>query len=137
MRLPGTSGWTHQYGNPANTSTVQDDRIRGGVRVLWYGDPGPSMMMNRHDGAVGPVSAAGKLYVQGENSVMAYDAFNGEFLWEQYNPEALRTGVFNNFEPGNLVASDESLFMVMQDKCLQMDADTGRIIRTHRDSRTG
>ena len=83
--LPGTSGWSHQYGNAANTSTVDDERIRGGVRVLWYGDPGPSTMTNRHEGAVGPISVAGRLFTQGEHSVMAYDAFNGEFLWEQYN----------------------------------------------------
>ena len=130
--LPGTSGWTHQYGNPGNTSSVQDDRIHGGVRVLWYGDPGPSAMTNRHEGAVGPVSVGGRLFIQGDDSVMAYDAFNGEFLWEQYNPEALRTGVFNNFEPGNLVASEQGVFMVTQDKCLHMDAATGAIIRTYR-----
>ena len=129
--LPGTAGWTHQYGNAENTSTVDDRRIRGGVRVLWYGDPGPSTMLNRHAGAVGPVSAAGRLFVQGEQSVMAYDAFNGEFLWEQYNPQALRTGVFNNYEPGNLVASDESLFIVNQDKCLHLDAATGNVLRTY------
>lgn len=129
--LPGSAGWTHQYGNPGNTSTVQDDRIRGGIQVLWYGDPGPSTMLNRHEGAVGPVSAAGRLFVQGDKSVMAYDAFNGQFLWEQYNPKALRTGVFNNYEPGNLVASDESLFVVVEDKCLHLDASSGRPIRTY------
>lgn len=129
--LPGTAGWTHQYGNPGNTSTVPDGRVRGGVRVLWYGDPGPSAMTNRHEGAVGPVSAAGRLFVQGENSVLAYDAFNGVFLWEKYNPQALRTGVFNNYESGNLVVSNDSVFMVTQDKCLHLDAATGTVIRTY------
>ncbi len=129
--IPGTAGWTHQYGNPGNTSTVDDNQVRGGLRVLWYGDPGPSMMLNRHQGAVGPVSAGGRLFVEGDHSVMAYDAFNGEFLWEQYNPQALRTGVFNNYEPGNLVGTEESVFMVMEDKCLHMDAATGNVIRTY------
>ena len=129
--LPGAAGWTHQYGNPGNTSSIEDNNVRGGVRVLWYGDPGPSTMLNRHQSAVGPVSAAGRLFVQGDHSVMAYDAFNGDFLWEQYNPKAIRTGVFKNYEPGNLVGTDESVFMVIEDKCLQMDAATGNVVRTY------
>ena len=123
--LQGAADWSHQYGNPGNTSSVPDTRVRGGLSVLWYGDPGPSKMLNRHVGAVGPISVAGRLFVQGDTSVMAYDAYNGVKLWELQNPGALRTGVFNNYEPGNLVATEETLFMVMGDHCLALDAATG------------
>ena len=129
--LPGAAGWTHQYGNPGNTSSIADERVRGGLRVLWYGDPGPSSMTNRHEGAVGPVSEGGRLFVQGDKSVMAYDAFNGGFLWEKYNPDALRTGVFNNHESGNLVATSKEVFMVQGHKCLHINAATGQTIRTY------
>jgi len=128
--LPGASSWSHQYGNAANTSSTDDTRIKGGMSVLWYGDPGPGQMVNRHDGAVGPISTNGRLFVQGHESVMAYDAYNGQFLWETKNPGAMRTGVFMAREPGNMAASDDYLFMLMEDECLQYDAATGKIVRT-------
>ena len=129
--LPGVAAWGHQYGNAANTSSVPDMRVRGGVSVLWYGDPGPSKMLNRHVGAVGPVSAAGRLFIQGDESIMAYDAYNGVKLWENKNPGALRTGVFNNYEPGNTVASSDYFFMVVGPSCQQLKASTGELVKTH------
>lgn len=128
--LPGASSWSHQYGNAANTSSTDDRRIKGGLSVLWYGDPGPGQVVNRHDGAVGPISTNGRLFVQGQDSVMAYDAYNGQFLWETKNPGAMRTGVYNAREPGNMAASDDFLFMLMEDECIQFDAETGKIVRT-------
>jgi outer membrane protein assembly factor BamB len=130
--LPGASSWSHQYGNAANTSSTDDHRIKGGLSVLWYGDPGPGQMVNRHDGAVGPISTNGRLFVQGHESVMAYDAYNGQFLWETKNPGAMRTGVYNAREPGNMAASDDHLFMLMEDECIQYDAATGAITHTHK-----
>ena len=130
-RLPGAGSWSHQYANAGNTASSDDTRLHGGLRVLWYGDPGVSKMLNRHSGAVGPVSANGRLFVQGDRDVMAYDAYNGEFLWQRTNPGAHRTGVWNNHEPGNLAASDDSLFVVVEDKCLQLNAASGAIERTH------
>jgi outer membrane protein assembly factor BamB len=130
-KLPGAGSWSHQYGEPGNTAVSDDKRVQGSLGVLWYGDPGPGKMVNRHDGAVGPVAANGRLFIQGENSVMAYDAYNGRFLWEKANPKALRTGVFGNQNPGNLAASDDRLFMLMGDKCYEYDAATGEIVTAH------
>lgn len=129
--LPGAGNWSHQYGNPANTAVTPDTRIKGGLGVLWFGDPGPGEMVNRHEGAVGPLAVNGRLFVQGENSILAYDAYNGTFLWKYENPEAIRTGVFNNQNPGNLAASDAALFHFQQGKCYEHDAATGEIRRIH------
>lgn len=128
--LPGADSWSHQYGNAANTSSNHDERVKGGLSVLWYGDPGPGDVVNRHDGAVGPLSVNGRLFVQGQDSIMAYDAFNGQFLWKTPNPGAMRTGVYNAREPGNMAASDDHLFMLLDEKCIQFDAATGKIART-------
>ncbi|MEQ1860652.1 MAG: PQQ-binding-like beta-propeller repeat protein [Chthoniobacteraceae bacterium] len=129
--LPGADSWSHQYGNAGNTSSNSDTRIKGGLGVLWYGDPGPGKMLNRHNGAVGPVSTNGRLFIQGEKSVMAYDAYNGLALWEVENPAAIRAGVYAAGEASNLAASDDSLFMVELDKCFQFDAATGKVQRTY------
>lgn len=126
-KLPGAGDWTHQYGNAANTSFSNDERVRDGLGVLWYGDPGPSAMINRHEAAGAPLSTNGRMFIQGTNSVMAYDAYNGSFLWEYENPGAIRTGVFNNRETHNLAASDDTLFVAVGEKCTALDAATGKI----------
>ena len=130
-KLPGAGSWSHQYGDAGNTACSDDQLIRGGLGVLWYGDPGPGKMINRHDGAVGPVSTNGRMFIQGTESLMAYDAYNGQFLWEFENSKAIRTGVFQNHSPGNLVANDNSVFMMLDSRCLQLDAATGKLQATH------
>jgi outer membrane protein assembly factor BamB/ubiquinone/menaquinone biosynthesis C-methylase UbiE len=129
--LPGAGNWTHQYGDAGNTATSQEQRLRGGLGVLWFGDPGPTMMVNRHDGAVGPLALHGRLVVQGDETVVAYDAYNGQFLWEFKNPDAVRTGVYLNQNPGNLAASDTSVFMFAGKQCFEIDLNTGEPRRIH------
>ncbi len=124
--LPGAGQWSHQYGNPANTMMSEDQRVRGDLGVLWYGDPGPSKMINRHDAAAAPLSTGGRLFVQGFETIMAYDAYNGLFLWEFKNPGAVRTGVFNNEDTSNFVASEDFVFSVVDDTCTLIDAATGK-----------
>ena len=128
-KLPRADDWSHQYGNAANTSSNNDERVKGGLSVLWYGDPGPGAMVNRHAGAVGPISVNGRLFIQGEETLMAYDSYNGQLLWEAENPGALRDGLKAAYEPGNMAATDDYLFMVAEDKCHQFDAATGETVR--------
>ena len=130
--LPGAGNWSHQYGEPGNTANSGDKRVGGGLGVLWYGDPGPDMMVNRHQGAVGPLVVNGRMFVQGEDNLMAFDAYNGLFLWSIDNPEAIRTGVFQNRNPGNLAASNDSLFHMARDTVYEHDMATGKIKREHK-----
>jgi outer membrane protein assembly factor BamB len=125
--LPGAGNWSHQYGDPGNTASSGDKLVKGGLGVLWYGDPGPELMVNRHQGAVGPLVVNGRMFVQTEGSLRAYDAYNGLFLWEAKNPDALRTGVFKNVSPGNLAAGETQLFHMVRDQVLAHDAATGEV----------
>ncbi len=99
--------------------------------MLWFGDPGEGQMVNRHEGAVGPLAINGRLFAQGETRIMAYDAYNGLFLWERDNPDSIRTGVFQNQNPGNLVASPDRLFFMEREKCIELDAATGQEVTAH------
>ncbi len=130
--LPGAADWSHQYGNPANTAISRDTRVKGGLGVLWYGDPGPGDMVNRHDGAVGPLAVGGRLIIQGDTTIKAYDAYNGIHLWTYENEKAIRTGVFQNQNPGNLAASEDRIFHFLGDECFELDAATGETLATHR-----
>ena len=131
-KLAGAGEWSHQYGSPDNACFSNDERVKGSLGVLWYGDPGPSKMINRHEAAAAPLSTNGRFFTQGIDSVRAYDAYNGQFLWEYKNPGAIRTGVFNNHETSNLAASDDWLFVAVGDTCTQLDAATGRIKAQHK-----
>jgi outer membrane protein assembly factor BamB len=132
--LTGAADWSHHYGNPANTAIIPDTRVKGDLGVLWYGDPGPGEMVNRHEGAVGPLSVNGRLLVQGDTSILAYDAYNGQFLWKHENPNAIRTGVFQNQNPGNLAASanPDRVFHFIGDVCYEVDAANGLQLAAHR-----
>ena len=130
--LPGSGNWSHQYGDAANTAVSRDTRVNGDLGVLWYGDPGPGEMSNRHEGAVGPLVINGRLIVQGEWTIKAYDAYNGVHLWTYQNPQAIRTGVFQNQNPGNLAASETDLFCYAGDQCFQLDLATGEQVAIHR-----
>jgi outer membrane protein assembly factor BamB len=131
-KLAGAGDWSHQYGNVANTSYTEDYRIRDGLGVLWYGDPGPSAMINRHEAAGAPLSTNGRMFIQGTDRLMAYDAYNGNFLWDYENPGAIRTGVFNNRETHNLAASDDALYVAVNDQCTALDAATGKVLAEYK-----
>ncbi|QDU93260.1 outer membrane protein assembly factor BamB family protein [Lignipirellula cremea] len=130
-KLLGAGDWSHQYGDTSNTMMSSDYRVKGSLGVLWYGDPGPAAMINRHDAAAAPLSTNGRMFIQGFESILCYDAYNGLFLWEVKNPGALRTGVFNNEETSNLAASDDWLFVAVDNQCTQYDAATGKIVAVY------
>jgi outer membrane protein assembly factor BamB len=125
--LPGAGNWSHQYAEPGNTANSGDKVVQGGLGVLWYGDPGPDLMVNRHQGAVGPLVVDGRMFIQGESSLMAYDVYNGLFLWEVENSEATRTGVFQNRSPGNLAAGNDLLFHMVRERVYAHDVATGEV----------
>ncbi len=130
--LPGSRNWSHQYADPGNTANSGDKLVHGGLGVLWYGDPGPDQMVNRHQGAVGPLVVNGRMFVQGTDHLMAYDVYNGVLLWKRENPKAVRTGVFQNRVPGNLAAGSDSIFHMVRDTVIEHDAATGKIRARHR-----
>ena len=92
--LPGAGKWTHQYANAANTACGDDTAVKAPFSILWFGNPGPKDMVNRHQRSAAPLSLDGRLFVEGENTLMAYDAYNGVKLWQRDIPGAVRRGVF-------------------------------------------
>lgn len=128
--LPGAGKWTHQYAEPGNTACSDDQLVSGPLGLLWFGEPGPSPMVNRHDAAAAPLAVNGRLFIQGENMVMAYDSYNGVLLWQRNIPGAMRTRL-KKTECGNLAASEDSFFVAVSNKCLRLDAATGETRATY------
>ncbi len=129
-KLEGAGGWTHQYSNPANTICSDDELVNYPFGVLWFGEPGPEKMVERHARAAAPVAKNGRLFVQGENVIMAYDSYNGIKLWEREIQGANR--VRADVDGGNLALSDDGIFVAAEDKCFRLDAQTGETLNTYK-----
>jgi len=127
--LNGAGKWTHQYADAGNTACSDDRHVRGPIGVLWFGEPGPGRMPSRHASNSAPLAIGGRMFIQGENVVMAYDAYNGLLLWEREIPPALRVGLKTGCS--NLAANDDSLFVAVDTKCLRLDAATGETTQSY------
>ena len=127
--LEGTGKWTQQYCDPQNTACSGDELVYGPLGVLWFGEPGPQGMVERHACAQSPVSMDGRLFMEGEELISAVDAFNGTLLWKRELPGAVRVHV--KADSGNLVVTKGGLYVAAYDKCYRLDLDTGEIIREY------
>jgi outer membrane protein assembly factor BamB len=128
-KLEGAGSWTGLYGNVANTGSSPDEHADGPFGVLWYGEPGSRNMPDRHARSVSPLAVNGRMFIQGEEIVMAYDSYNGTFLWERKIPGAVRVRV--DVDGSNLTATDDALFVAAADSVHQLDAQTGRTVREY------
>ena len=127
--LDGAGRWTHQYADAGNTAGSHDTHVRGPLGLLWFGEPGPGRMPSRHASAAAPLALGGRMFVQGEDVVTAYDAYNGLQLWQREIPGATRLGL--KTETSNLAADDENLFVVANGACLRLDLATGKTRQTY------
>jgi outer membrane protein assembly factor BamB len=127
--LEGADGWTQQYGNPGNTGASRDELVKGPLGVLWFGEPGPQGMVERHGRPTAPVAIDGRVFIQGQEIVMAYDSYNGTRLWRREIPGAVRVRV--DADGGNMTATSDALFIAAYDKCIRLDPATGDTLRTY------
>lgn len=127
--LEGADDWTHQYGEPGNTASSNDTFVKGPFGVLWYGEPGPNKVPSRHIRNVVPLCMDGRVYLQGINRVMCFDAYNGTSVWEREIEGAYRVGT--SHEAGNLAANKDSLFVATGAQCLRLDGLTGETRATY------
>ncbi len=122
--LPGAGQWTHQYALPDNTSCSQDDLVRGPLSVMWWGRPGSRAMPDRGPRNPAPVTAAGRLYVQGNHTLFGIDAYNGTIRWFQQIPTMRRANIPR--DGSNMVATDDYLYVAIGDHCVGFDGASGR-----------
>jgi outer membrane protein assembly factor BamB len=128
-KLEQAGSWTHEYGNPQNTACSDDQLAKGPLGVLWFGEPGPLSMVERHARAQSPVSMDGRLFIQGEELILAVDAYNGTPLWQRRIPGAVRPRV--DVDGGNLALTEEALYVAAYDRCLRLDPATGATVRVY------
>ena len=131
--LPGAGEWSHLYGN-ANNSAFGGETLGGAanvgeLEVQWVGKPGARYQPDRNGRKPAPLSTAGRLFLQGLQRLIALDAYNGTILWSLEIPPL---GRFNMpRDCSNWCADRDNLFVVIGNRCWQIDAATGKIRRFH------
>ena len=121
--VPGSTDWTHVYGDPGNTACSNDQLPFGEFAVLWFGRPGPRYMFQRHIKGAAPLYRNGTIFVNGKDYTAGVDAYNGAILWEKHIPGSGRMALLKDC--GNMVAADDRLYAAVNETCLVIGARSG------------
>ncbi len=127
--LEDAGEWTHFYADPGNSACSGDPIEFGPVDIQWFGRPGPRKMVDRHEKNMAPLYKNGRMFVTGDNYIVALDAYNGTILWERDLPESIRLGAFKNC--GSMAVGDDFLYIASADTCLALDVKTGETADTY------
>jgi len=129
-KLPGAANWTHEYGDASRPAASTDTRVRLPLKMLWFGKPGPARIISRHWRTPAPLFIDGRMFVSGEDHVMALDAYNGRQLWCREIPGIGRYP--SRYRGGTLVADHDSVYGALGTTCLRLDAATGKTRQTYK-----
>lgn len=121
--LEGAGEWTHTYAEPGNSACSQDRLVQAPFEILWFGEPGPRRMVDRHFRNVPPLAQDGRLFIPGRDIVYGVDAYNGTLLWQKEIPDSRRLAVF--LDTSHMMLLNDKLHMAVKDQCLRIDAATG------------
>ncbi len=131
--VPGAGQWTHQYGGPGNASfngeTLGGAKSTDEMEVLWIGRPGPRYQPDRSGRKPAPLAAAGRLFAQGLERIVALDHYNGTILWSREITGMMRMNVPRDC--GNWCADHDFVYVAVDKHCWQLDAATGKIATMH------
>ncbi len=125
--LEGAGQWTHFYADPGNSACSGDRLPFGPVDIQWFGRPGPRRMVDRHEKNMAPLYKDGRMFVTGDNYVVAIDAYNGTILWQRDLPDSIRLGAFKNC--GSMALGNAQLYIASADSCIALDVRTGETDR--------
>jgi outer membrane protein assembly factor BamB len=131
--LPGAGEWSHQYGR-ADNSAFGGEQLLGvktadDMEVQWIGRPGPRFKPDRSGRKPSPLTTAGRLFVQGLHRIAALDAYNGTVLWSLEIPDLQRFNMPRDCS--NWCADREFVYAAVRDKCWQIDAASGEVVKIH------
>jgi outer membrane protein assembly factor BamB len=127
--LPGAGEWTNMWANLGNTACSGDSRITNNRRVLWFGEPGPRVLTDRHSGTATSLYKAGRLVIPGENHVFCVDAYNGANLWDVNAPHSSRIGMPR--DAGYITMDNGYVFVAADATCTKIGLNSGEIIGTY------
>ena len=127
--LAGAGEWSHQYGNPSNTSNSGDTLVNSDLVLQWFGGPGAAPMVDRHLRAPAPLAAQGRLIIPGENILIVLDAYNGAELWRLPLPDSQRYSM--PYDAGYMSVNDGKLCVSVKDSVQIINLESGKVKQTY------
>ncbi len=145
-KLPGAADWTHQYGDIANTVKSDDQRVKLPLGLLWFGGSSNMDVLPRHGHGPPEQVVGGRTIIEGMDSISARDVYTGRVMWkrtitnldtygiyfnESYADTPLSTSYNQKHIPGanargsNYVATEDAVYVALEDYCEVLDAETG------------
>jgi outer membrane protein assembly factor BamB len=149
--LKGSSPWTHNYGDIANTVKSDDQLVKAPLGILWFGGNSNMDVLPRHGHGPGEQVIDGRLIIEGINGISARDVYTGRVLWryeseklpednwlvyydESYDEEnPLDTKYNQEHLPGsnsrgtNYIATKEYVYLIEGNTCSVIDIKTGEL----------
>lgn len=132
--LPGSAPWTHQYADAANTGVSREGLLKPPLGLLWFGGPANDDILPRHGHGPTPQVAGGRLFIEGPHALRAVDVYTGRLLWQRTLPDLGKFYDNTAHQPGanevgaNYVTAEDSLYAVLDRKCLRLDPATGETL---------
>jgi outer membrane protein assembly factor BamB len=77
----------------------------------------------------GPLAAAGRLFVQGLNRILAMDSYNGTILWSREVPGMIRMNVPR--DSSNWCTDGDHVYLAVRGECWQIAAANGQVVRKY------
>ncbi len=124
-RLPGSGEWRYPWADGGRSGIGDESRIRFPLQLLWFGGSGPGRLLDRHLMPSPPVAANGRVFVQGQHHVLAFDAYTGRELWSEEIRDVGRK--YAQYYSSSLVADDDSVYVVQADRCRRLDQNSGTV----------
>ena len=125
--ITGGGEWTELYAD-ANHTACSKDQLRGPMAIQWFGNPGPRDMIDRHHRPMSSLYKDGRLFIPGDDLVMAVDAYNGAPLWQLDAPGSRRVASLKN--SGHMVVTNDLLYVAVEDECWGVDVASGERLLT-------
>lgn len=146
--LPGAADWTHQYGDAANSLKSDDSLLRLPLGLLWFGGNSHMDVLPRHGHGPSEQVVGGRLFLEGMDGLSARDVYTGRRLWKTLVPGLDTRGIYHddtyiadplttlysqrhipgaNARGANFVATADTVYVAVSNRCVALDAATGRI----------
>ncbi len=119
--LAGADSWTHEHANAGNTRSTADKLAKPPLGVLWFGGQS-SVQAIAHKKPFNstPRIAGGRMYIDGDNMLHAFDAYTGRLLWKVEFADRLQP------KRTHMVTMADAVYVVDGAKLIAFRADTGQ-----------
>ena len=137
--VKGAGVWSHMYGQADNSAfggeSLSNASNREDLTTQWIGRPGPRYKADREHRKASPLAAGGRLFLQGQDRMIALDSYSGTVLWSVEAPSVIRLNVPHDCS--NWCADENGVFVAAKDQAWFIDGRTGEVARQFDIPRSG